>query len=80
MISEIWFLPDNLRFDTSLRMHMNSSGFIPLNIVACHNKPNLDIEVLRSVCKESNSVIYVEEPDGVGSIKCRAGWAENWQK
>jgi hypothetical protein len=73
VISGFWFLPDNLRFDTSLRKHMDSSGFIPLNIVACHNKQTLDIEVLRSVCKESNSVIYIEKPNGVGSIKYRAG-------
>ncbi|PVH69692.1 hypothetical protein DL98DRAFT_522035 [Cadophora sp. DSE1049] len=72
----LWFLPDNLRFDKSLRKHMDSSGFIPLNIVASHNKHALDLEVLRSVCKESNSIIYIEDSSGVGSIKCREGWAE----
>jgi len=53
---------------------MKSNGFIPLSIVACHGKQTLDLEVLRSVCKEHQSVLYVEELKGVGSIKCKIEW------
>lgn len=78
--SEYYFSVDNLCKDMFLRKHMDSQGFVFLTVIADFNRIKqltTDLELIRSVCYQSQSIEYKIGADGRDRLRRRDGW-EMW--
>ncbi|KAI9781038.1 MAG: hypothetical protein M1816_002581 [Peltula sp. TS41687] len=76
---EYYFSVDNLCKDMFLRKHMDSQGFVFLNVIANFNRiRNLtqDIELLRVACYQSRTIEFVQGSDGLDRVRRREGWQQ----
>ena len=63
-----------------LRKHMDSQGFVFLTVIADFNRIKqltTDLEIIRSVCYQSQSIEYKIGADGRDRLRRRDGW-EMW--
>ena len=75
--SEYYFSVDNLCKDMFLRKHMDSQGFVFLTVIADFNRIKqltTDLEIIRSVCYQSQSIEYKIGADGRDRLRRRHGW------
>jgi la-related protein 1 len=77
---EYYFSVDNLCKDLFLRKHMDSQGFVLLNVIANFKRIKSlteDIELLRHVCRQLKAVEYRPGEDGFDRLRKRDKW-EQW--
>lgn len=76
---EYYFSVDNLCKDMFLRKHMDSQGFVFLNVIANFNRiRNLtqDMELLRIACYQSRNIEFVQGSDGFDRVRRKDGWQQ----
>ena len=74
---EYYFSIDNLCKDVFLRKHMDSQGFVFINVIAGFKRMQhltLDLEVIRAACDESRHVNFVVGEDGLERVRRLEGW------
>ncbi|KAL5341780.1 hypothetical protein BJX70DRAFT_26223 [Aspergillus crustosus] len=77
---EYYFSVDNLCKDIYLRKHMDSQGFVPLNVIASFKRVKQlteDYEMLRHVARQLKVAEYYVGEDGVDKLRTRERW-EQW--
>ncbi|TGJ78825.1 hypothetical protein E0Z10_g9939 [Xylaria hypoxylon] len=77
---EYYFSTENFVKDWYMRTHMDSQGFVPMNLIASFNRMRelvLDINILRQACIDSTVVELVMSGDGVERVRSKEGW-EKW--
>ncbi|KAF2667343.1 hypothetical protein BT63DRAFT_290359 [Microthyrium microscopicum] len=77
---EYYFSIDNLCRDIFLRGHMDSEGFIPLDLIAGFHRVKIlttDMEMIKYVCRESHNLEHRLGVDGIDRVRKREGW-EKW--
>ncbi|KAL4868313.1 hypothetical protein BDV12DRAFT_103782 [Aspergillus spectabilis] len=77
---DYYFSVDNLCKDIYLRKHMDSQGFVPLNIIASFKRVKQlteDFELLRLVSRQLKVAEYYVGEDGVDRLRTRERW-EQW--
>ena len=77
---EYYFSVDNLCKDMFLRKHMDSQGFVFLSVISDFNRIRqltTDLEIIRSVCYQSQNIEYKIGADGRDRLRRRDGW-ETW--
>lgn len=70
---------DNLCKDLFLRKHMDSYGFVFLNVLANFNRIRQltqDIELLRYACFQSRTIELYQGLDGLDRVRRREGWQQ----
>jgi la-related protein 1 len=75
--SEYYFSLNNLLKDVFLRRHMDSQGFVRLPLIASFKRVEAltkNIDVLRSVCIESDAIEFRRDSDGGDHIRAKKGW------
>ena len=78
LFREYYLSLENLLKDTFLRSHMDSKGYLDLDVVA--NFPRLqmyEMEFIRLACYESTEIDYRISADGKHKIRKSKGW-EQW--
>ena len=78
--SEYYFSVDNLCKDMFLRKHMDSQGFVFLSVISDFNRIKqltTDMEIIRSICYQSQTIEYKIGADGRDRLRRRNGW-ETW--
>lgn len=76
---EYYFSLDNLLKDTFLRRHMDSQGFVFLDVIANFNRLRQltsDRELLKAVCMNSDTVEIRVGEDGKERLRKREGWEQ----
>ena len=76
---EYYFSVDNLCKDTYLRSHMNSQGFVSLNLVAGFRRIQQltpDLELVRYVCLNSQVIEFRVGEDGTDWVRRRDDWQQ----
>ncbi|KAI7065153.1 hypothetical protein KC327_g11741, partial [Hortaea werneckii] len=76
---EYYFSIDNLLKDMFLRRHMDSQGFVLLDVVAGFNRLKQltqDKEVLKTVCLNSETIEIRVGDDGKERLRRRDGWEQ----
>nr|XP_036583381.1 la domain-containing protein [Colletotrichum truncatum]KAF6792424.1 la domain-containing protein [Colletotrichum truncatum] len=73
---EYYFSIENLLKDEFLRKHMDSQGFVPLELVLGFSRVReaADPQTLRAVCTECTQLDYVVGDDHVERIRSRTHW------
>ncbi|KAJ0166795.1 putative HTH La-type RNA-binding protein [Colletotrichum tanaceti] len=73
---EYYFSVENLLKDEFLRKHMDSQGFVPLDLVLGFTRVRTvaDPQTLRSICAECPQLDYVIGDDGVERLRSRTHW------
>ena len=87
-----WFSPENLAKDKlKIRKNMDAEGYIPLAFIAGLKRTHvsesagndfkyrmeiLDMDILRSVCKDSSLLEYVDD-GSLEKVRCKDDW-EKW--
>ncbi|KAL2835787.1 hypothetical protein BJY01DRAFT_66217 [Aspergillus pseudoustus] len=77
---DYYFSVDNLCKDIYLRKHMDSQGFVALNVIASFKRIKSlteDFEMLRHVARQSRAAEYFVGEDGVDRLRPRDTW-EQW--
>lgn len=77
---EYYFSMENLIKDTYLRSHMDSQGFVLLNVVAQFNRLKQltnDIELIKLACQQSTDIEHRLGSDGKDRLRKRDDW-EQW--
>ncbi|KAL4879487.1 hypothetical protein BJY04DRAFT_208620 [Aspergillus karnatakaensis] len=77
---EYYFSVDNLCKDIYLRKHMDSQGFVPLNIIASFKRVKQlteDYELLRHVSRQLRVAEHYAGEDGIDRLRTRDRW-EQW--
>jgi la-related protein 1 len=77
--SEYYFSLDNLLRDMYLRKHMDSQGFVLLDFIAQFKRLQSltqDLEMLKLVCQQSNTIEYRMGIDGKSRIRKAEGWKD----
>ncbi|KAL4781009.1 hypothetical protein BJX76DRAFT_26250 [Aspergillus varians] len=77
---EYYFSVDNLCKDIYLRKHMDSQGFVPLNVIASFKRVKQmteDFELLRHASRQLKAVEYYAGEDSVDRLRPRDRW-EQW--
>jgi len=73
-----YFSVENLCKDMYLRSHMDSQGFVFLDLLAQFNRIKQltnDMELIRFACHHSQTIEYVNV-DGVDRVRAREGWQQ----
>ena len=73
-----YFSVENLCKDMYLRSHMDSQGFVFLELLAQFNRIKQltnDMELIRSACHHSQIIEYVNI-DGIDRVRAREGWQQ----
>ena len=73
-----YFSVENLCKDMYLRSHMDSQGFVFLDLLAQFNRIKQltnDMELIRQACLHSQTVEYVHV-DGIDRVRAREGWQQ----
>ncbi|KAI9840061.1 MAG: hypothetical protein M1819_000254 [Sarea resinae] len=76
---DYYFSVDNLCKDMFLRKHMDSQGFVFLNVIADFNRIKQltqDMELVRYVCFQSRTIEFRTGPDGLDRLRRREGWQQ----
>ncbi|KAI0484764.1 hypothetical protein GGR56DRAFT_41686 [Xylariaceae sp. FL0804] len=76
---EYYFSLDNLVKDWFLRQRMDSQGFVYLDFIASFNRLRqlqVDHDLLRHACDESNEVEFVVGDDGYERVRRVTGWEQ----
>ncbi|KZL81815.1 la domain-containing protein [Colletotrichum incanum] len=73
---EYYFSVENLLKDEFLRKHMDSQGFVPLELVLGFSRVRTvaDPQTLRAICAECPQLDYVIGDDGVERLRSRTHW------
>ncbi|GKT39977.1 putative hydro-lyase [Colletotrichum spaethianum] len=73
---EYYFSVENLLKDEFLRKHMDSQGFVPLELVLGFSRVRsvADPQTLRAICAECPQLDYVIGDDGVERLRSRTHW------
>ncbi|WYZ42940.1 hypothetical protein EsH8_VI_000639 [Colletotrichum jinshuiense] len=73
---EYYFSIENLLKDEFLRKHMDSQGFVPLELVLGFSRVReaADPQTLRAICAECTQLDYVVGDDGVERLRSRSHW------
>ncbi|KKK23127.1 hypothetical protein P175DRAFT_0529537 [Aspergillus ochraceoroseus IBT 24754] len=77
---EYYFSVDNLCKDLYLRKHMDSQGFVSLNVIASFKRIKSlteDFEMIRHVSRQLRNVEYFTGEDGIDRLRPREKW-EQW--
>ncbi|KAI9716452.1 MAG: hypothetical protein M1812_005347 [Candelaria pacifica] len=77
---EYYFSVDNLCKDMFLRKHMDSQGFVFLNVIANFNRIKAltaDMEMIRYVCLTSKNIEFRTGNDGMDRLRRWEGW-QTW--
>ncbi|KAL2845847.1 hypothetical protein BJX68DRAFT_131992 [Aspergillus pseudodeflectus] len=77
---EYYFSVDNLCKDIYLRKHMDSQGFVALNVIASFKRIKSlteDFEMLRHVARQSRAAEYFVGEDGIDRLRPKDTW-EQW--
>ncbi|KAI9696605.1 MAG: hypothetical protein M1836_005624 [Candelina mexicana] len=77
---EYYFSVDNLCKDMFLRKHMDSQGFVFLNVIANFNRIKAltaDMEMIRYVCLTSKNIEFRTGNDGMDRLRRQDGW-QTW--
>lgn len=80
MSSEYYFSLENMCKDMFLRKHMDSKGFVFLNVIADFNRIKhltTDLELIKLVCFQSRAIEFRVGRDGKDRLRAREGW-EQW--
>ncbi|KAL6717922.1 hypothetical protein ACLMJK_004007 [Lecanora helva] len=73
-----YFSVENLCKDMFLRKHMDSQGFVPLDLLAKFNRIKQltnDMDLIRSACQHLQAILYVNV-DGIDRVRKREGWQQ----
>ncbi|EFQ28726.1 La domain-containing protein [Colletotrichum graminicola M1.001] len=73
---EYYFSVENLLKDEFLRKHMDSQGFVPLELVLGFSRVRTvaDPQTLRAICAECPQLDYVIGDDGIERLRSRTHW------
>ena len=76
---EYYFSVDNLCKDLFLRKHMDSKGYVFLNVVAQFNRIKQltqDLDHVRYICVRSPNIEIYTGPDGIDRLRKQDGWQQ----
>ncbi|KAJ4296706.1 hypothetical protein N0V90_006754 [Kalmusia sp. IMI 367209] len=76
---EYYFSLENLCKDMFLRKHMDSKGFVYLNVIADFNRIKhltTDLELIKLVCYQSRTIEFRVGHDGKDRLRAREGWQQ----